>query len=85
MQLKRITFSLYIDEKWTIEYIDESTAHLCELPIEFECIGNTTDVSPINSLKSAGQHLTADWNFEVYPYCPIRCNGKWGFVDNRLK
>lgn len=85
MQLKIITYSLYIDNKWTIEYIDESIVRLYELPIEFECIGNTRDVSPINSLKSAGQYLAADWNFEVYPYCPIRCNGKWGFVDNQLK
>lgn len=60
-------------DKWVFIYEDGTTASFERFPIPCELVGNTTD-----------EGLNSFWDFTKESYCPIKINGKWGFIDNTL-
>lgn len=64
---------IYDTNKWYIEYENSQINEFDSFPIKCEFIGET-----INDDENSY------WDFQSEKYCPIRINGRWGFIDDGL-
>lgn len=63
-----------LEERWIITYHDGSTIETNTLPIEFEEIGKSAE-------KIIQLGFDYRWDFKN-GLCPVKIDGKWGFVDS---
>lgn len=70
--------------KWTIKFQDGSELETEKLPIEieYEYIGESLTLEPLED-SSEYYGYEAWWSFSN-GLCPIRINGKWGFVNSEF-
>lgn len=62
-----------LEGRWIVTYNDGSTIETNTLPIEFEEIGESAEIIQLG--------FDYRWDFK-YGLCPVKIDGKWGFVDS---
>ena len=76
---KVISFNI-VDNKWRIKFQNASEIETEEPPIEYECIGESLTLEPLD-VSPDSYCYEAWWDFDN-GLCPIRIKGKWGFVNS---
>lgn len=75
------SFYIVDGSRWTINYKDGSEVVTEEVPIKYEYIGESMTLVPLD--VSDDYCFETYWNFEN-GLCPIRINGKWGFINSEF-
>ena len=86
-EYKEFTFDNRTEEHWVIYNDLKKRVALNRLPVSFNCIGNSTAATSLhNAPFQTFIFETCVWNFERDGnLCPILKDGKWGFVNSKLK
>lgn len=81
--MERIKQFFETEGRWKITYQNGKVVDFDNKPIEYEYIGESITLAPLDE-NPEEYCYTSSWDFS-YGLCPIRINGKWGFVDDTLQ
>lgn len=77
--MNKVNSFYVVDDRWSLKFYDGSELETDESPLEYEYIGESMTLEPLNVLDN--YCFEAWWNFNN-GLCPIRIEGKWGFVNS---
>lgn len=80
--MNKVNSFYVVDNRWSLKFYDGSELETEESPLEYEYIGESMTLEPLNVLDN--YCFEAWWNFNN-GLCPIRIKGKWGFVNSNFE
>lgn len=81
--MDRIKHFYESEGQWKITYENGNIVDFNNKPVEYEYIGESLTLLPLDE-NPEDYCYESSWDFSN-GLCPIRVNGKWGFVDNTLQ
>lgn len=75
------SFSYKEGELWYFSFLDGTSASFDRFPLDCEVVGVHQWYNHVSGLLM----VYSFWDFEKYALCPIKIQGLWGFVNNRLE